>query len=67
MNTTGVANLVMIAGIPAAIGLCAWGLTEIIASGKILERVATSIEAQQRQLSDHSSRIDRLEDTYIRK
>ena len=65
MNANDLASRVLIIGVPVAVGMCAWGLTEIIANGKLLERALTAIEAQQRELTSHDRRINRLENGYF--
>lgn len=67
MNANDLASRVLIIGVPAAVGMCAWGLTEIVSNGKLLERALTAIEAQQRELKMQDGRINRLEDGYFRK
>lgn len=66
MTASDLANKVLILGIPAAIGLCGWGLTEIINNGKLLGKALGAIESQQRELGYHDMRINRLEGKYFR-
>ena len=42
MNTSDLASKVLIVGVPVAVAMCGWGLTEIISNGKRLERALTS-------------------------
>jgi hypothetical protein len=65
MNTSDLASKVLIVGVPVAVAMCGWGLTEIISNGKRLERALTAIEAQQRQLTTQDGRINRLENGYF--
>jgi len=65
VNANDLASRVLIIGVPVAVGMCAWGLTEIISNGKLLERALTAIEAQQRELTSQDGRINRLENDYF--
>lgn len=67
MNLDSLASKVLVFGVPAALGMCAWGLLEIIDNGKQLERVLTSVEAMQREINSQDGRLNRLEDRYFNK
>lgn len=67
MTLDALASRVLVFGIPAAIGMCGWGLLEIVNNGRQLERVLTSVEFMQKAMISHDDRIDRLEGEYFRK
>lgn len=67
MTTGDLANRVLIIGLPAALALCAWGLTEIINTGRSIERMVAVVEGMQREINMQDRRLNRIEDGYIGK
>lgn len=65
MNANDIASRVLIVGLPAAVALCAWGLSEIVNAGQTLERVLTTVEEIQSRINRQDGRINRLENQYF--
>lgn len=61
-ESSEIANWAVIVGVPTALGLCAWGLSEIIASGKTIQRMLGVLEGIQKDVNRHDTRITKLED-----
>lgn len=65
VTVTALARIATILGVPAMVAAMGWGAAELNSLGKEAAATNRSLEAQQRQIDGHETRINRLEQRYF--